>query len=763
MNKIKFAHRRRVGKTSADQKRFLPDKHFGVKIRDSALQNGWFLGNRVAFPKNTVAFSQFCHCMKNWPPLFLFFVITLALPIRGAGQSAVADSLTRLLLTTPPDTHRVSLLTNLAWDIIDGQTREAENHFLEAITLAQKLGFSQGEATAWNGLGAVEEVRGNPALAIGHYRKALIMRQALGDQAGIAALHNNLANVYESLGQFEAALQAHRESLTLVEQLRDTVRIARAHLNLGGVFEEMGAYPEAYEQVNTARFFFETRHDVASMARAYTLLGHIRFELEMHSEARLWYGKALNLREQMADSVQMANALSDLANVLDEMGSVDSSRLAVTLYRQALDIRRKIDDEPGLAALYNNLGAAFKHLGQYATALGYLRQALELRTKQDNQPGLMEVYNTYGDVTYRQGNYQEALHYTELYFVIAQAIGDGKFVQKAYKDFAKIYADLGNYTQAYTYRVKYDELRYERLNEARAQDFERKDVLFSDQKRAAEIVRQLHRLELQGADLARAQTRTYALVGGVLGTFLLALLLFNSNRLRARTNRELASKNETIEQERARADRLLKNILPEKTATELILHNTVQPVRYESVTVLFSDFVGFTTIAERVSPEELIAELDRCFRLFDAIMDKHGLEKIKTIGDAYMCAGGLPTPTETHATQIVQAAIEMQKGLRELMQHRPNPDTPVFEMRIGIHTGPVVAGVVGSHKFAYDIWGDTVNTAARLEAGSAAGKINISATTYEQVKHLYTCTFRGNLAAKNKGEIAMYFVEYENL
>ncbi len=699
--------------------------------------------------------------MKNWPAFYLFFATAFLPANQGAAQAVLADSLARLLLTAPPDTHRVSLLADYAWEINETRSKEAEQRLLEAITLAQKTGYQKGEATAWNGLGTVEEIRGNPALAVGHYRKALALRQILGDQTGVAAIHNNLGNAYESLGQFESALQAHRESLALNEQLRDTIRIARAHLNLGGVFEEMGAYPEAYEQVNTARFFFEADNDTASMARAYALLGHIRFELEMRPEARDWYEKALFLREKLGDPDRVADALSDLGNVLDDMGSVDSSRIAISLYRRALDIRRQSGDEPGLAALYNNLGVAFKHLGQYATGVGYLRQSLALRTKQDDQPGLMEVYNSFGDVTYGLKDYGEALRYTELYFAIAQQIGDGKFIQKAYKDFAKIYATLGEYDKAYQYRVKYDELRYERLNEARAQDFERKDVLFSEQKREAQIVQQQHELELRDADLARARTRTYALVGGVLGSFLLALLLFNSNRLRARTNRELASKNNTIEHERARADRLLKNILPGKTADELILHNTVQPVRYDSVTVLFSDFVGFTTIAERVSPEELIAELDTCFRLFDSIMDKHGLEKIKTIGDSYMCAGGLPTPTTTHAADIVQAAIEMQKGLRELMLHRPNINTPVFEMRIGIHTGPVVAGVVGSHKFAYDIWGDTVNTAARLEAGSVAGKINISATTYQQVSHLYKCTFRGNLAAKNKGEIAMYFVEYE--
>ena len=160
-----------------------------------------------------------------------------------------------------------------------------------------------------------------------------------------------------------------------------------------------------------------------------------------------------------------------------------------------------------------------------------------------------------------------------------------------------------------------------------------------------------------------------------------------------------------------------------------------------------------------MSPGDLVRELDEYFRLFDAIVLRHGLEKIKTIGDAYMCAGGLPEPNETHAQDTVRAALEMQQTIRALAKKKAAEGKPFFEMRIGINTGPVVAGVVGSHKFAYDIWGDTVNTAARLEQGSEPGKINISETTWEKVRQAYSCKFRGKLPAKNKGEIAMYFVE----
>ena len=369
----------------------------------------------------------------------------------------------------------------------------------------------------------------------------------------------------------------------------------------------------------------------------------------------------------------------------------------------------------------------------------------------------MEVYNTIGDVHGRAGRLNLALEYTQKYYQTAQESGDEKYIQSAYKDFAEVYSAMGNFEEAYHWLFLYDSLRFHRLNEKIGASFARKEELFADEKKQKKIEEQRREIRVRDAELASARTRQFALLGGAAALLLLALLLFNRNRIRARANRELAAKNDTIQRERERADVLLKNILPEKTAEELKLHNAVQPVRYESVTVMFTDFKDFTKIAEQVSPEELINVLDECFRLFDAIVIKYGLEKIKTIGDAYMCAGGLPTPNNTHPTDAVRAALEMQNGLGLLMTKKAAAGKPVFEMRIGIHTGPVVAGVVGSHKFAYDIWGDTVNTAARLEESGEPGKVNISETTYRYVRDVFDCTFRGKLAAKNKGEIEMYF------
>jgi adenylate cyclase len=695
----------------------------------------------------------------NFPHIKRIYCSFLLLVAGSANaQISVADSLATLLAKARPDTHRVSLLTDYAWEINETKSQESAQKLQEAIHLAQKLHFVSGEASAWNGLGVVEEIRGNISQAIIHYKKALTLRKAINDRAAIASQYNNLGTAYEQAGDFDSSLVALKEGLRLAEELKDTNRIARLHLNMGGVFEEMGSYPEAYEQVNIARMIFEARRDTIAIAKTYPLLGHIRFELEMKPEAYAWYTEALQLRERIGEPQGIADALSDLGNVMDEMEVKDSSRQSIKLYLRALEIYKKMDDQPGIANVYNNLGVAYKHLDQFEQAMSYLRRCLDIRLKLEDQPGLMEVYNSIGDVSFGRGNFQEALEYTTRYQNIALAINDQKFEQKAYKDFSKIYAALGDFVQAYDYRVKYDELRYRRLDEARSKDFERKEARFIDDRRKKENEKQRHELELRDAQIARNNITKNALIGGGVLLAILAAMLYNRGRLRERINKQLAAKNRAIERERERADVLLRNILPEKAAQELMLHKTVQPVRHESVTVMFTDFQGFTKIAELVPPEDLIGELDECFRIFDAIVEDFKLEKIKTIGDSYMCAGGLPVSTETHPEDMVAAAIEMQRQLTVLMQQKAAENKPVFEMRIGIHTGPVVAGVVGSHKFAYDIWGDTVNTAARLEQGGEAGKINISETTYQRVKHRYQCEFRGKLAAKNKGEIAMYFV-----
>ena len=220
---------------------------------------------------------------------------------------------------------------------------------------------------------------------------------------------------------------------------------------------------------------------------------------------------------------------------------------------------------------------------------------------------------------------------------------------------------------------------------------------------------------------------------------------------------KVAERTAELEQEKQKSDDLLLNILPAETAKELKQKGHADARHFDRVTVLMTDFAGFTELSSTLTPAELVAEIDACFKAFDLIAEKHRVEKIKTVGDAFMAAGGLPIPNSTHAENVLRAALEMRDFMRK---RRENGHPNAMGIRIGVHTGPVVAGIVGVKKFQYDIWGDTVNTAARMESSGEVGEVNISQTTYELVKDTFSFRYRGELEAKGKGRVPMYFADH---
>lgn len=242
----------------------------------------------------------------------------------------------------------------------------------------------------------------------------------------------------------------------------------------------------------------------------------------------------------------------------------------------------------------------------------------------------------------------------------------------------------------------------------------------------------------------------------------LFLIVYYFKSENSRQEKLLQIRNKKLEEEKQKSDDLLLNILPEEIAEELKENGTVKARSFNKVTVMFTGFKDFSLLCEKLPPDELVAEMNQYFSVFDKIISKYGIEKIKTIGDGYMCAGGLPEESDNNFNAVTKAALEIREYMSKMQTEKDISGYPVFEIRIGIHTGPVIAGIVGTKKFAYDVWGDTVNTASRMETGSEPGKINISKETFELIKNRFNCTYRGKLEAKNKGVVDMYFVEAES-
>lgn len=345
-----------------------------------------------------------------------------------------------------------------------------------------------------------------------------------------------------------------------------------------------------------------------------------------------------------------------------------------------------------------------------------------------------------------------AIEYCQKGLKLADEIGIIDEQKNACKCLYSAYKTAGKGNEALVYLEKMraieDSLKTRETDE-KLQQMEFDKQMLQDSIAKAEEARkidEMHREEVR----KKNQTRN-ALVGSSLFLLLLAGG-FYSRWSYVRKSRDIISK------EKDRSENLLLNILPAEIAEELKQNGKAEARDFDMVSILFTDFKGFTEQSAKLSASDLVAEINHCFEAFDVLMEKYGIEKIKTIGDAYMAAGGLPLPTSNSVKNTVMAAIEMQEFIKRRKLINDGQGKPAFEMRVGIHTGPVVAGIVGVKKFQYDIWGDTVNTASRMESNGEIGKVNISKATYKLIKDQFNCDYRGEMEVKGKGKQEMWFV-----
>lgn len=592
--------------------------------------------------------------------------------------------------------------------------------------------------------------------------------QGTPETSWLAMLHKS--KVYQANFDYKSARVQAEQAVLLAKQLADSLKVGISYMQLGS------ALANTSDKLLALRYLLKARDRIYSFKNLkvqYNLnMSFYAFyrDSELYPEAEQYVENMTQFTESskadiinyfekeywrlylMVTKKDGLNHLDDLLNLIKlsrEKGYRYYENSFFAMYRTAL-----IDNNEfvKLASLYRNMyperfilvksenpelyyrmRAYFNELDGYRDSANfYWIIVLDLMKNSKEVGRIASVYIRYAEFLERLNHQQEALEYYKKAYDIAKANLFRAFQVKCISRIEAISLAQGNLTMAYELANKRHAL-LDTLNE----ENERDKLLLT------EVVHEANQERIrQEATISMQQKRSVALSFGLAIFLILSLIIFYQFK---QTN---------IQKERS--DELLLNILPLETANELRENGRTTARRYNQVTVLFADIVGFSKIAERMEPGVLVNVIDSYFRAFDEVCMIYGLEKIKTIGDAYVAVGGLPRGNLATAEDAVNAALSMQHVAKKLNDERGENH---LNLRIGLNTGDVVAGVVGSRKFQFDIWGDAVNIAARMEQNCEPGKVNISETTYQLIKTNFSCVSRGNIAAKNKGDLAMYFVE----
>ncbi|WP_400078793.1 adenylate/guanylate cyclase domain-containing protein [Winogradskyella sp. R77965] len=541
---------------------------------------------------------------------------------------------------------------------------------------------------------------------------------------------------FNEVNDLEFSIQIANELITLSKEKNNYVYLYRGYSQKGNTHRLVG-------NLNVALGAFFKSGEAAVKAKhiegegtAYIAIADIYSELKNSENAEIYYNKGIQILRKTNNSVLLASAL---LNAGDEAFNTKNFQAALSYFEESGILFKNADYLTGTAYNKGNIGMVYAEQGKDALAESNINEAIEiLEGQEDYYP--ISVYLTYmSDIYSRKKDFTTALAYLHRSLDLAKQYGLKDQISEANLKLSEFHEQRDNHATAYPFYKEHIVYRDSVINLKSVQE-------------AADMRTDFEVAQEKAIALEKRKTQRIILWSTLGVLFLLGILaynLFKKNKFVRKTNKIIAA-------EKDRSDKLLLNILPEETAQELKDKGRVEAKKFPSVTVLFSDFKGFTSYAENLSPEKLVETIDHYFSKFDLIMEKYGLEKIKTIGDAYMAVGGLSYDNVDQAKDMVLAAKEMN----DFVNHAKIDDvtTAEFDIRIGINTGPVVAGVVGTKKFAYDIWGDTVNIASRMESNSEPGRINISEDTYKVIKNDFDCEYRGELAVKNRGNLKMYFI-----
>jgi adenylate cyclase len=723
--------------------------------------------------------------------LTLFFIVQIN--AQKQGQSLL-DSLLSELPRAKSEKQKAMLLNDLsnAYGPID--SKKAVQYGEIALSLAQKNGWKDVLSRSYNLLGMNYQRVKNYDTAIDYYLKALKINEEAGNKKNIASLSASIGSLYFSKKDNANALDFYLRATKLNEEIGNKKSLLVLYSNIGNVYNDMSNTPKALEYFQKSSDLNESVGNQKEVASMSTNIANI-YKSQNNPKALEYYLKSLKINEALDNVKGEALNANSIGSIYFSQGYYSS---AIENYSKSQKAFEQIGNKEGAAKNIGNIGIAYLEMAQDSKSTSNRQQSLQLAI--DKLDSSVKQLTAIGSADVSQ-QFAKSLIFAKSLTAAAIPTKESNSKRSVKKDTVYIREDRSKeFSQAQAnlkseYSRKQDSIKLESRNKelSLSKEMDLQQLKFEYEKKQAqaktEEERQLLRQEEEAKrqriesnyktlinavqteqQLAQAKQekknvlaqieikrqknlRNATTVFAVL-MLIMAFLVYRNYRNQKRSYKLIAEANRIILIEKQRSEDLLLNILPIEIAEELKASGKIKARFYNEVSVLFTDFVDFTHTSEKLKPEQLVDELHACFSAFDEIIGRNGLEKIKTIGDSYMAVCGLPDFSEDHAKRAVQAAIEIRDFISERKKHEN-----VFEIRIGINSGQVVAGIVGVKKFAYDIWGDTVNTASRMESSGEAGKINISQSTQEQVKEDFQCTYRGKISAKNKGEVDMYFVE----
>ncbi len=552
------------------------------------------------------------------------------------------------------------------------------------------------------------------------------------------------------VGRYDEALTRYQRGLDLAEELNYELGAADILLRMGHIFHDNENIIAALKYYQRSLKIYERLNDENGLSAIYNEFGSIyRSEGDFNKSLEYYY-KSIEVNNETGDTAGNAPMYTNIGELyLDQNDFVG----AMENFRKGLEIYRNDNDYLGIASSLAGMGNVYAEQGNQGEALKYLEESLDFSENVNDAQGSAATLLSIGLVYLDLGRPGQALGYCDRSFSLSRYLGDVGGQSESCECLYEAYKGLKNVEKALTFHELMNILNDSMHTEETA--IQIKQMEFANQLLADSIAQVEREMQMELAHQAEIQkknmNRNLAIA---VGLFFLVISIGLYRRWQY-----IKRSKAIIEREKERSENLLLNILPSEIADELKKKGKAEARDYDLVSILFTDFKGFTEKAAKLSASELIDEINHCFRAFDFICEECGVEKIKTIGDAYMAAGGLPVGADDSVRNTITAGLKMQAFIQERIQEKIKDGT-AFEMRVGIHTGPVVAGIVGVKKFQYDVWGDTVNTAARMESNGEPGRVNISQDTYELVKDdpLFKFTPRGAVDVKGKGKMPMWFV-----